>query len=88
MDHNQRPQGTFSRIGNMIRNNFKMNRKVWKQSGEQDEFSEKAVDALIKKLKHQPGALEKLENALKKPGAPSECVTITRSMDGRLQVTF
>lgn len=90
MDQNHRPHGTFSKIGNMIRNNFKMNRKTssWKQSGEQDGFTEKAIDALVKKLKQQPGALVKLENALKTPGAPSECVTITRSLDGRLQVTY
>jgi hypothetical protein len=46
----------------------------------------KAVDALVKKLKKTKGAIESLEQALSCPGQPSKCVTIPRSLDGRLQV--
>ena len=46
-----------------------------------------AVDALVKKLKKTKGAIESLETALSNPGSPTKCVTIPRSLDGRLQVT-
>ena len=76
----------------------------WKQGDEEEKWAEKAVDALVKKLKKskvrllmpssQPsydfirwqGAIEALEQALSCPGQPSKCVTIPRSLDGRLQV--
>ena len=58
----------------------------WKQGDEEEKWAEKAVDALVKKLKKSKGALEELEKALKSPGQPSKCVTIPRSLDGRLQV--
>lgn len=58
----------------------------WKQGDEEEKWAEKAVDALVKKLKKQKGAIEDLERALSCPGQPSKCVTIPRSLDGRLQV--
>ena len=58
----------------------------WKQGDEEEKWAEKAVDALVKKLKKNKGALEALEQALSCPGQPSKCVTIPRSLDGRLQV--
>ena len=58
----------------------------WKQGDEEEKWAEKAVDALVKKLKKNKGALETLEAALSCPGQPSKCVTIPRSLDGRLQV--
>ena len=61
----------------------------WKQGDEDDKWAEKAVDSLVKKLKKRKGALEALEWALAHPDAPaeqSECITIPRSLDGRLQV--
>ncbi|XP_065567202.1 protein mothers against dpp-like isoform X1 [Artemia franciscana] len=59
----------------------------WKQGDEEEKWAEKAVDALVKKLKKNKGALEDLEKALSCPGQPSKCVTIPRSLDGRLQVS-
>ncbi|XP_037086946.1 protein mothers against dpp-like [Pollicipes pollicipes] len=59
----------------------------WKQGDEEEKWAEKAVDALVKKLKKTKGALEDLENALSKPGQRTKCVTIARSLDGRLQVS-
>uniref|UniRef100_A0A8C1C959 Mothers against decapentaplegic homolog n=1 Tax=Cyprinus carpio carpio TaxID=630221 RepID=A0A8C1C959_CYPCA len=59
----------------------------WKQGEEEEKWAEKAVDALVKKLKKKKGAMEELERALSCPGQPSNCVTIPRSLDGRLQVS-
>lgn len=59
----------------------------WKQGDEEEKWAEKAVDSLVKKLKKKKGALEELEKALSCPGQPSKCVTIPRSLDGRLQVS-
>ncbi|NXI12729.1 SMAD1 protein, partial [Irena cyanogastra] len=59
----------------------------WKQGDEEEKWAEKAVDALVKKLKKKKGAMEELEKALSCPGQPSNCVTIPRSLDGRLQVS-
>lgn len=59
----------------------------WKQGDEEEKWAEKAVDALVKKLKKKKGAMEELEKALSSPGQPSKCVTIPRSLDGRLQVS-
>ncbi|VDN45237.1 unnamed protein product [Gongylonema pulchrum] len=49
-----------------------------------------AVDSLVKKLKKKKvgqGTIEDLEFALANPGSHSKCVTIPRSLDGRLQVS-
>uniref|UniRef100_A0A8D2BA10 MH1 domain-containing protein n=1 Tax=Sciurus vulgaris TaxID=55149 RepID=A0A8D2BA10_SCIVU len=59
----------------------------WKQCDEEEKWSEKAVAALVKKLKKKKGAMEELEKALSCPGQPSHCVTIPRPLDGRLQVS-
>lgn len=59
----------------------------WKQGDEEEKWAEKAVDSLVKKLKKRQGAIEELERALSCPGTPSNCVTIPRSLDGRLQVS-
>ncbi|XP_069676800.1 protein mothers against dpp [Periplaneta americana] len=59
----------------------------WKQGDEEEKWAEKAVDSLVKKLKKKKGAIEELERALSSPGQSSDCVTIPRSLDGRLQVS-
>ncbi|CAH2225050.1 mothers against decapentaplegic homolog 9 [Pelobates cultripes] len=59
----------------------------WKQGDEEEKWAEKAVDSLVKKLKKKKGAMEELERALSTPGQASKCVTIPRSLDGRLQVS-
>ena len=60
----------------------------WKQGGEEDKWAIKAVDTLVKKLKKQnPKGLEILERQLSSPGKFEPCVTIPRSLDGRLQVS-
>lgn len=60
----------------------------WKKGEENDEdkWAEKAVKSLVKKLK-KTGGLEELERAITNPGLPTKCVTIPRSLDGRLQVS-
>ena len=57
------------------------------QGDEEEKWAEKAVDALVKKLKKKKGALEALEKALSLHSPQTECVTIPRSLDGRLQVS-
>lgn len=59
----------------------------WRQGDEEEKWAEKAVDSLVKKLKKRKGDLDELEKALKNPGVPSKCVTLPRSLDGRLQVS-
>lgn len=59
----------------------------WKQGDEDEKWAEKAIDSLVKKLKKQKGALEELEKALSQPNVATKCVTIPRSLDGRLQVS-
>lgn len=60
----------------------------WKQGDEEEKWAEKAIDSLVKKLKKRKGALEELEKALSNPSSGnSKCVTIPRSLDGRLQVS-
>lgn len=59
----------------------------WKQGDEEEKWAEKAIESLVKKLKKRKGALEDLEKALSNPTQQSKCVTIQRSLDGRLQVS-
>lgn len=59
----------------------------WKQGDEEEKWAEKAIDSLVKKLKKRKEALEELEKALSNPNQPAKCVTIPRSLDGRLQIS-
>lgn len=62
-------------------------RPDWKQGDEEEKWAEKAIESLVKRLKSTKGALQDLEYALSNPTKPSNCVTIPRSLDGRLQVS-
>jgi mothers against decapentaplegic homolog 1 len=83
-----RPSSTISSINSLFSFTSPAVKKLlgWKQGDEEEKWAEKAVDALVKKLKKTKGAIEELEKALSCPGQPSKCVTIPRSLDGRLQV--
>ena len=58
----------------------------WK-GGESEEFAWRAIISLVKRLKGKSDELDSLVTAITTSGTrPSECVTIQRTMDGRIQV--
>lgn len=60
----------------------------WKQGDEEDTWRNKAVDALIKKLKRQPNEqYTTLQTVLHQKSETTPCITLSRSQDGRLQVS-
>lgn len=64
----------------------------WKQGDEDDKWAQTAIEVLVKRIQKCKGKdvgrseMEHLERALAHPDQPSRCVTIPRSMDGRIQV--
>ncbi|KAJ1351764.1 hypothetical protein KIN20_007900 [Parelaphostrongylus tenuis] len=61
--------------------------QCYQQGGEDTEFVRKAIESLVKKLKERRVELDALITAVTSAGKqPTTCVTIQRSLDGRLQV--
>ncbi|KGL86659.1 Mothers against decapentaplegic 3, partial [Charadrius vociferus] len=60
--------------------------KKGEQNGQEEKWCEKAVKSLVKKLK-KTGQLDELEKAITTQNINTKCITIPRSLDGRLQVS-
>ena len=66
--------------------------RFFRVRGESDEkradFERKCVVALLKRLRrtHDPKIIKNLKSALKSKSYKSSCITIPKSLDGRIQV--
>ena len=57
----------------------------YRQGGDSEKFARRAIESLVKKLRKKSDELENLVIAVKSKGRqPSKCVTIPRTLDGRL----
>ena len=61
-------------------------RKGEPKNEQEEKWNEKAVKSLVKKLKKN-GTIDELEKAITTQDPKTRCITIARSLDGRLQVT-
>jgi len=61
-------------------------RKGEAKNEQEEKWSEKAVKSLVKKLKKN-NTLDELEKAITSQDPETRCITIARSLDGRLQVS-
>nr|XP_040020356.1 mothers against decapentaplegic homolog 4-like isoform X1 [Gasterosteus aculeatus aculeatus] len=76
-------QGTMSVLGPGIVHSLMFHR----QGGDNEGFAKRAIESLLKKLKEKREELDSLITAVTTNGLhPSKCVTIQRTLDGRLQV--
>ncbi|KAI3360722.1 hypothetical protein L3Q82_012864 [Scortum barcoo] len=58
-----------------------------RQGGDNEGFAKRAIESLVKKLKEKKDELDSLITAVTTNGVhPSKCVTIQRTLDGRLQL--
>ena len=62
--------------------------KSWKQADEQDSWSDKAKDVILKKIKKEKGlaALEDFRRILTIQNSNTNCLLVDKSKDGRWQV--
>ena len=66
-----------------------MNIIIIVQGDESDPFPRKAIESLVRKLKEKRDELDTLITAVTTNGGqPTKCVTIPRTLDGRLQVNI
>lgn len=59
-----------------------------KRSEVEEQWGNRAVEVLVKKLRQRNNSLNDLKKALTCPTMPSKCVTIPRSLNGQLQIWF
>ena len=60
-----------------------------RKDSDNDDWARKAIEYVVKKLKKKnDGSLQNLEFALNHPTIPSNCVTIPRNQDDRLQIFY